>query len=111
MQQIPAQQPSPVSGDARAMMLFEANKKSTVVAYLLWWFLGLLGGHRFYTGRLGSAVAQLLIFIVSVPLMFVYIGFLSFFALLIWWLVDAFLIPGWIRNINSLLAVQLGGGH
>ena len=111
MQQIPAQQPSPVSGDARAMMLFEANKKSTVVAYLLWWFLGLLGGHRFYTGRSGSAVAQLLIFIVSVPLMFVYIGFLSFFALLIWWLVDAFLIPGWIRNINSLLAVQLGGGH
>jgi TM2 domain-containing membrane protein YozV len=111
MQQIPAQQPSPVSGDARAMMLFEANKKSTVVAYLLWWFLGLLGGHRFYTGRSGSAVAQLLIFIVSVPLMFVYIGFLSFFALLIWWLVDAFLIPGWIRNINSLLAIQLGGGH
>jgi hypothetical protein len=26
----------------------------------------------------------------------------------IWVLVDAFLIPGWIRNQNSLLAMQLG---
>jgi len=26
----------------------------------------------------------------------------------IWVLVDAFLIPGWVRNQNKLLAVQLG---
>jgi TM2 domain-containing membrane protein YozV len=99
-----------VSGDARAMMLYEANKKSAVVAYLLWWFLGFVGGHRFYAGRSGSAIAQLLLCIVSIALMVVYIGFLSFLALAIWWLVDAFLIPGWIRNLNSLLAVQLGSG-
>ena len=27
---------------------------------------------------------------------------------IIWVLVDAFLIPGWVRNQNNLLAVQLG---
>jgi len=26
----------------------------------------------------------------------------------VWVLVDAFLIPGWVRNQNNLLAVQLG---
>ena len=63
-QQLP-QQPSyapaspAVSGDARAMMMFEANKKSVVVAYLLWFFFGWAGGHRFYAGKIGSGVAQL----------------------------------------------------
>ncbi|WP_394002502.1 NINE protein [Xanthobacter versatilis] len=47
--------------DARALMLCEANKKSAVVAYLLWFFLGGLGGHRFYT----SAPAQPLRFCFS----------------------------------------------
>ena len=47
---------------------------------------------------------------VSAALMVVYVGFLGFFVLAIWWLVDAFLIPGWISNLNSMLAVQLGSG-
>ena len=37
-----ASQSGGLSSDARAMMLFEANKKTAVVAYLLWFFLGLL---------------------------------------------------------------------
>ena len=35
-----------LSSDARAMMLFEANKKTAVVAYLLWFFVGVFGGHN-----------------------------------------------------------------
>jgi len=97
-----------VSGDARAMMMFEANKKSVVVAYLLWFFFGWAGGHRFYAGKIGSAVAQLLLFILGFPLAFVLVGLLLLIPQLIWVLVDAFLIPGWIRNQNSLLAMQLG---
>jgi TM2 domain-containing membrane protein YozV len=112
-QQLPRQStyapPNPaVSGDARAMMLFEANKKSVVVAYLLWFFFGVLGGHRFYAGKTGSAVAQLLLFIFGIILSIVVVGFLLLIPLGIWVLVDAFLIPGWIRNQNSLLAMQLG---
>jgi TM2 domain-containing membrane protein YozV len=99
---------SAVSGDARALMLFEANKKSIVVAYLLWLFLGGAGGHRFYAGKTGSAVAQLLLLIFGILLTVVFVGFLILIGLYIWVLVDAFLIPGWIRNQNSLLAMQLG---
>jgi TM2 domain-containing membrane protein YozV len=100
----------PVSGDAQAMMMYEANKNSTLVAYLLWFFLGGFGGHRFYNGRTGSAVAQLLLTIFGILLLFVFgLGLLILIPLWIWILVDAFLIPGWIRSQNSLLAMQLGG--
>jgi hypothetical protein len=37
------QQQGGLSSDTRAMMLFEANKKTALVAYILWFFLGLFG--------------------------------------------------------------------
>jgi TM2 domain-containing membrane protein YozV len=98
----------PISGDAQAMMMFEANKKSLAVSYALWFLLGIFGGHRFYNGRIGSAIAQLLLTIVGLLLTVVYVGFLILIPVAIWVLVDAFLIPGWIRNHNTLLAMQLG---
>lgn len=57
---------------------------STGVAYLLWFFLGLLSGHRFYLGRPVTAILQILSY-------FILIGF-------IWWVIDGFLIPGMIRK-------------
>jgi len=100
----------PVSGDARALMLFEANKKSVVLAYLLWWFLGWLGGHRFYTGRYVTAVIALLLWVIGGILAYVAIGFLLLIPAALWWLIDAFLIPGWIRTFNSDLAHRIGAG-
>lgn len=67
-------------------------QKSTGVAYLLWFFLGGVGAHRFYLGKTGTAVAQLIITV---------IGFFTIFPLIItgiWVLVDAFLIPDIIRE-------------
>ena len=87
-----------LSNDTRALMLFEANKKTALVAYLLWFFVGILGGHNFYLKRTGVAVTQLILSITVVGLVIT----------VVWVLVDAFLIPGWIRNQNNLLATQLG---
>ena len=92
------QQQGGLSSDARAMMLFEANNKTALVAYILWFFLGLLGGHNFYLKRTGVAVAQLLITLTVVGMVIT----------IVWVLVDAFLIPGWVRNQNNLLAARLG---
>jgi TM2 domain-containing membrane protein YozV len=36
------------------------SDKKRLVAFLLCWFLGSLGVHRFYVGKTGSGVAQLL---------------------------------------------------
>lgn len=72
------------------------EKKSTLVAYLLWLFLGYLGGHRFYCGKASSGIGQLAMFFLGVMLAAAGVGLLILGALGIWVLVDAFLIPNWI---------------
>ncbi len=59
----------------------DSRKKSVAAVWLLWIFLGIFGAHRFYMGRIGTGIAMLLT-----------VG-----GLLIWALVDAFLIPGMLR--------------
>lgn len=93
--------------DARTVMMYDAAKKSLPVAYLLWWFLGTFGAHRFYMGRTGSAATMLVIMLVSIVLTLVFIGFIGIFAMGVWWLVDAFLIPGIVREHNMDLAARL----
>jgi TM2 domain-containing membrane protein YozV len=87
-----------LSNDTRVLMLFEANKKSVVVAYLLWFFVGLFGGHNFYLKRIGVAVTQLILTVTMVGMVIT----------IVWILVDAFMIPGLVANQNNLLAKQLG---
>jgi TM2 domain-containing membrane protein YozV len=91
---------SGVSPDTRAMMIFEANKKQNLVGYLLWFFVGYFGGHNFYLGRTGVAIAQLILTLTIIGLV------VTFF----WHIVDAFLIPGWVRHQNNQLATQLSAG-
>ncbi len=72
---------------------------SVVVAYLFWFFLGIFSALRFYLGRPGTAILQILTY-------FILVGFL-------WFLIDAFLIPGMVRSkqqdIRQRLAYQLSG--
>jgi len=60
----------------------EQRKKNPAAAWLLWFFLGLFGAHRFYLGRIGSGIAML----------FTGGGFV------IWWFVDIFLMSGMLRD-------------
>lgn len=73
------------------LMLIEQRvtnaKKSTGAAYLLWFFFGIVSAHRFYLGRTGTAFLQIASY-------FVFVGF-------VWLLIDAFLIPGMIRESND----------
>ena len=38
----------------------ETSEKKRLVAFLLCFFLGALGVHRFYVGKVGSGIAQIL---------------------------------------------------
>ena len=72
---------------------------SITVAYLFWFFLWIVSAHRFYLGRPGTAVLQILTY-------FIGIGF-------IWVIIDVFLIPGMVRSrqddLRRRYAVELAG--
>lgn len=83
--------------DVDKQLLIEArianDRKSTGVAYALWFFLGIISAHRFYLGRPISAILQILSY-------FIVIGF-------IWWVVDVFLIPDMVRRHTAKLRSQM----
>ncbi|GED67144.1 hypothetical protein BRE01_08460 [Brevibacillus reuszeri] len=59
--------------------------KSTGITWLLWFFTGGVGGHRFYLGRTGTAVAMLL----------------TLGGLGIWSFIDLFLINSMVKETNE----------
>lgn len=99
---------SALSADTQAIMNFEANKKSAGVAYLLWFFTGGLGGHRFYMGRMGSAAAQLILSILGwTTIWLLGLGLLFLIPLGIWLIVDVFTLGGMVSRHNNELMQRL----
>ena len=77
-----------------------ANRsKSTGIAYLLWFFLGSFGGHRFYFGKTGSAIG-----LIALTLLVSWwtLGIPTF----IWIIIDAFLIPSWKHKDQQVIREQ-----
>lgn len=72
---------------------FDKKKKSKGVSFLLWFFLGGFGAHRFYLGDIGIAIGMIVVCIISWFLLMIPIG--------IWMLVELFLISGRVDRIND----------
>lgn len=70
---------------------FEKSKKSKGLAYLIWFFLGGLGGHRYYARDFGMAVAMTFT-----------LGGLGF-----WTLIDVFFIGSRIAKKNEEMERQI----
>jgi TM2 domain-containing membrane protein YozV len=81
------------------MMIFEAHRKSTGAAYFLWFFLGFFGAHRFYLGRTGTGIVQLLLCL----------SVIGIIPLAFWWLIDAFRIPDMVRDADLDTIRKLDG--
>jgi TM2 domain-containing membrane protein YozV len=96
-----------ISNDTRALMQFQANKKSAGVAFVLWFCFGGIGAHRFYVRHYGVGASMLLLWIpfflllVATPASLVLT-----FPFLLWVLLDGFFIPKMIRKYNSSLIEQ-----
>jgi TM2 domain-containing membrane protein YozV len=63
--------------------------KDVALAYVLWFFLGIFGAHRFYLGKVGTGI------------LFLLTG--GIFA--IGWIVDAFTLASQVRAANARRAV------
>jgi len=78
--------------------------KNIIVAYLLWWFLGVFSIHRFYLNRMASGLVQLGLSVVGWILVFTVIGALIGIPLLIiwgiWWVFDAYFVYKYVEEIN-----------
>jgi TM2 domain-containing membrane protein YozV len=68
------------------MAEYEDRKKSTGILFCFWFFLGGVGGHRFYLGDTGRGIAMLLT-----------LGGLGF-----WALIDVFFIWRRLATVNAL---------
>jgi len=93
--------------DAQRAMRYDANKKSALLAYILWFFLGLFGIHRMYLGRIGSDIGMLVLHGLSWLTWWILIGWIGFAILGLWWLIDALLIPGMTQSYNNRLVDDL----
>ena len=91
-------------------MLYDANKKSTGVAYLLLIFFGTFGAHRFYMGRTGSAIGILVLTLLTITTWWFGLGLITSLIVGFWVFVDLFLTAGWVREHNNALIARLNAG-
>lgn len=75
---------------------------SLVIAYVLLFFLGGFGGHRFYAGKFKSAIGMAALNLTAVLLAATVVGMVlavpMWIAFGIWWIADAITMPRWNWN-------------
>ncbi|MFB8387478.1 TM2 domain-containing protein [Microbacterium sp. NPDC055910] len=76
-------------------------QKEVGIAYLFFFLLGGFAAHRFYLGRIGSAIALLCIWWAGWFLVGVAVGVPLLIAGGIWLLVDLFVLPSMVRDENA----------
>ena len=80
---------------------FEKKKINKTPAYLLWFFLGTLGVHRFFIGDKGIGITQLALTVVGWLTAIFLVGFIFLGIVGIWLLVDIFMLSSRIDQINE----------
>ena len=82
---------------------FGGEGKNMIIAYLLWFFLGGFGIHRFYLGKIGTGITQLALLAVGIVTSVILIGYVLLIALSIWWILDAYFVFKYVNEANAAL--------
>lgn len=111
--QAPPAEAPPATAASEIAAPAHGGRKSLAVAYLLWFFLGGFGAHRFYLGSIVIGITHAAFLVVGVvpivvfdgalydetlPTIFVLLGVALLTGLVVWWAVDGFLLPGLVRD-------------
>ncbi|MFQ5628399.1 MAG: TM2 domain-containing protein [bacterium] len=70
------------------------HERSVAIAYILWFFFGFLGIHRFYCGKTVTGI--------------IWLCTGGLFA--VGWIIDLFIIPGMVETHNLSLRVAMSEG-
>ena len=62
--------------------------KTRIVALLLAWFCGVMGFHNFYLNDNKTGIIKFIVFLISIPMSLIVIGFFGLAALVVWQIVD-----------------------
>ena len=73
------------------------NGKSFTALFLLWFFLGQFGGHRFYLGK-KHAVTMLVLTLVGALFSWLILPFFLCIVVFIWWLIDISILVDFEKN-------------
>jgi len=94
-----------VGGAAAKAIAGDISPKSRLAVTLLAFFLGTLGVHRFYLGKIGTAVVMLMLGIVGWATTWIFgLGFIFLTAVWIWALIDfIFAVSGHMRDTDGKL--------
>lgn len=87
--------------DAKTALMRVSKEKSMAIAYLLWFFLGGLGAHRFYLGKFSSGLAQAGLVIFGAITSAFIIGLPILIAGALWAFVDVVFVHRWVRRHNE----------
>ena len=102
---VPPESATPDATEAAAIASVAGppSSKTTLVAYALWFFLGVFGAHRFYLGATITAILQLALSLVSVAVSFwnLFVGVAPLVLVVIWWIVDGFLTNDMLKKLNG----------
>ena len=77
------------------------SQREVWLAYVLLIFLGTLGIHRFYVGDSSGGVAQLVLTLIGWATSWLLFGFALLAVVLVWLIVDLFLMPDLVRRANA----------
>ena len=84
--------------EERILVNSEVNKnaKNSTTTWLLWLFLGIVGGHRYYMGKTGSAIAMTILSITIIGMIITGP----------WQLIDLFFINKWLKEDKTNIEQQ-----
>lgn len=77
----------------------KTQQLNVVLAYLLWWFLGIFGMHRLYTKQKRWWI-YIVLGIVGIITTLIFIGYFILIGLFLLWIIDGFKLNGIVKDFN-----------
>ena len=93
-----------MGGVAAKAIAGDISPKSRLAVTLLAFFLGEFGAHRFYLGKIGTAIVMLILGILGWATIWIFVGWIFLIPVGIWALIDfIFAVSGHMRDTEGRL--------